>query len=460
MFSKFLAEARLTLALAVPIMAGQVSQMVMGLLDSAMVGRVGVTPLAASAFANNVVSVPFVFGIGLLTCLSVRVSQSQGAGDHRESGEHLRHGLVLAGIMGAILTGLVWWLSFHLGSFGQNEAVAVQARPFLLMLGWSIIPAMIGLGIKQFCEALGNPWPPTLILLAAVPLNVVLNWIFIYGNLGAAPLGLEGAGLSTLLARSASCCGMIVYALCAAKIRPSLPARWLRRFEARRFTSLLAIGVPASLQILLEVGAFSMGAILVGRLGIEALAAHQIALSCISTIFMLPLGIAIATTIRIGQALGSGELTRVRSIGYSSFGLSLAVMMSTALILWGFGTSIAGAFVSDPAVARLAAKLLAVAAVFQLCDGLQVVSAGALRGLSDATFPMIVCFCAYWSIGLPLGYYAAFTLKWGPVGIWWGFAIGLFIVASLLVGRFIKKSSPTALAPLRCQPQQELLSVH
>lgn len=460
MLSKFFAESRQTLALAVPIMAGQVSQMLMGLVDSAMVGRVGVTPLAAASFANNVVSVPLVFGIGLLTCLSVRVAQSHGAGDHRESGEHLRHGLVLATVMGAFLTLLVWLLSSHLHQFGQEPAVAEEARPFLLLIGWSIVPAMIALGLKQFSEALGHPWPPTVVLLAAVPLNVFLNWIFIYGNLGFEPMGLEGAGWGTLLSRIFACLVMAIYVAMYSDIRPSLPRYWVYPLRSARFASLLVIGIPASLQILLEVAAFSGGAILVGRLGAQALAAHQIALSCISTIFMLPLGLAVASTIRIGQALGRGELTRVRSIGFSSFGMSLTLMMTTALCLWIFGRSIAGAFVSDPDVARLASRLLMVAAIFQIVDGLQVVSAGALRGISDATVPMVVCFLAYWVIGIPAGYYTTFVLGWGAVGIWYGFALGLFIVAVTLVARFAIKSRPGALSHLETQSESPLSTVH
>ncbi|HEX8465491.1 MAG TPA: MATE family efflux transporter [Abditibacterium sp.] len=440
----FRAQTRATLLLAVPIMAGQVSQMLMGLLDSAMVGRVGVLPLAASAFANNVVSVPFVFGMGLLTCLAVRVSQSHGAGDARESGETLRHGLALAAIAGVLLTLVVWLLSFQLHRFGQPADVTQAARPFLLLMGFSMLPGLLSLGLKQFCEALSNPWPPTLLLLAAVPLNVALNWVLIYGNLGFEPLGLVGAGYATLLSRLAALAAIWFYLRRSREMRPSLPSRWGAKLDGARLISLLRIGIPASLQILLEVGAFAAGAIIVGWLGKEALAAHQIALSCAATTFMLPLGLAMATTIRIGQALGSGEGAQVRSIGFSSLWLSLVFSLATALVFWVFGRPIAGSFVEDPKVALIATQLLAVAAVFQIVDGLQVVSSGALRGLSDATVPMIVAFVAYWIVGLPLGYVAAFRLGWGAVGIWAGLALALGLVGSLLVWRFAAKSRDLA----------------
>lgn len=440
MLSQFRIESRQTLALAIPIMAGQVSQMLMGICDSAMVGRAGVLPLAASAFANNLLSIPFVFGIGLLTCLSVRAAQSHGAGQARESGEILRHGLFLAAVVGAVLTALVWMLSFHLHRFGQSPDVAAAARSFLVLIGFSMLPALLSLGLKGWCEAIGNPWPPTLILLAAVPLNVVLNWVLIYGNLGFSPLGLDGAGWATLISRFVALGAMMIYVARSAAIRPSLPAHWTKNWQWPRFESLLRIGIPASLQILLEVGAFAAGAILVGRLGKEALAAHQIALSCAATTFMLPLGLAMATTVRIGQALGSGEFGRVRAIGLTSMGLSFSIMAATALGFWILGRPIAHAFVADEDVALLASRLLAIAALFQLVDGLQVVGAGALRGLSDATVPMLVCFVAYWMIGLPAGYYAAFGLGWGAQGIWSGFALGLGFVAALLAWRFWVKS--------------------
>ena len=437
---KFRAESRATIALAVPIMAGQVSQMAMGLVDSAMVGRVGVLPLAASAFANNLVSGPFVFGIGLLTCLSVRASQSHGAGESRESGEILRHGLVLALIAGLLATLCVWILSFHLDRFGQDAAVARESRSFLLLLGASIVPAILSLGLKAWCEALGDPWPPTLLLFLAVPLNVLLNWVLIYGNLGFEPLGLAGAGWATLFSRLAALFAMAIYVARAPKMRASLPPKWNRSLDGARFASLLRIGIPAALQILLEVGAFALGAIWVGWIGKEALAAHQIALSCAATTFMLPLGLAMATTIRIGTALGSGDLGRVRAIGFTSLALSLGVMATTATIFAVFGRSIAGAFVGDQNVAILAAQLLTIAAIFQLFDGLQVVGAGALRGLSDATVPMLLCFLAYWLIGLPMGYFAAFSLKWGATGIWSGFALALALLSGFLALRFAAKS--------------------
>lgn len=440
MFPQFARESRLTLALAIPIMAGQVSQMLMAVLDSAMVGRVGVTSLAASAFAGNILSIPVVFGMGLLTCISVRAAQAHGAGRSRESGEVLRHGLALAGLVGALLTFLIYVLSFSLNRFGQNAEVVEVARPFALLIGWSLVPALLALGLKQWCEALGNPWPPTVLLLAVVPLNALVNWVLIYGNLGFAPQGLNGAGWGTLISRVVSLVAIAIYVLKSAKMRADLPPDWFKRLEIPQLASLLRIGFPASLQIIVEVGAFATGAILVGWIGKNALAAHQIALSCASTTFMLPLGLSIATSIRVGQAVGKNEFGRVKAIGNASLLLSLGLMTLTASLFLLGRHPIAGAFVKEPEVAVLAAQLLTVTALFQLFDGLQVVAAGALRGLSDATVPMAIGIVAYWMIGLPLGYFAAFKLGWGALGIWSGFALALALAATSLVWRFRVKS--------------------
>lgn len=458
MLQTFFVQARLTLALAIPIVAGQLSQMLMGLLDSAMVGRAGVLPLAASAFAGNLLSVPVVFGMGLLVCLSVRASQSHGAGDARQSGEILRHGLFLAALAGALLTLGVWLLSFQLHRFGQSADVVREARPFFRLIGWSILPALLALGLKQWSEALGNPWPPTLILLGAVPLNAALNWVLIYGNLGFAPLGLDGAGWATLISRWLSLGAMALYLARSRRLRPSLPARWRAPLQGAQFASLLAIGIPAALQILLEVGAFAVGALIVGWLGKTALAAHQIALSCAATSFMVPLGLSMATAIRVGQAMGNGDFARVRPIGFTSLALSLGAMTITALGYHFLGARIAAGFVSDPAVIALAARLLAVVALFQLMDGLQVVSGGALRGLSDATFPLAAAFVAYWIVGVPLGYFAAFHRGWGAVGIWSGFALSLSIVAALLVARFAHKSRHLERQNAPAPPEPRVLS--
>lgn len=444
----FREEARRTLFLAVPMMAGQLSQMLMGVADSAMVGRVGVVPLAASAFANGLLSVPFLFGIGLLQAISVRVSQAHGAGDRRETGELLRHGLALAGVAGLGLVALMAIGSTMLGHFGQPPEVAAEARMYFLLSGVSMLPMLLAMSFKQFSEALDHPWPPMLILLGSVLLNVGLNWILIYGNLGAPALGLTGAGLATLLSRIAALLAVIAYVFRASRFSDALPEGWRRPLEWARVRSLLRIGLPASAQLLLEVSAFTVATLMIGWLGAQALAAHQIALTCASTSFMFPLGIAMATSVRIGQALGANEHGRVRAIGFTSFALAALIMSATGLIFALGNDVIARAFVDDSTVVALAARLLVIAALFQLFDGLQVVGAGALRGLNDTIVPMIACFAGYWIVFIPFAYLAAFRFGFGAKGIWCGLAAALGIVGVSLLARFAVKSARLAATPV------------
>lgn len=431
-----LRESRPTLVLAVPLMAGQLSQMLMSLIDAAMVGRVGVVPLASAAFANSLNGVAMLLGIGLLTAVSVQVSQAHGGGRRAEAGEIVRHGLAFSLAAGAVLALGVWLASFHLHRFGQPPEVAHEARRYLIISGASLIPMLLTLTLKQFSEALSHPLPPMLILMGSVLLNAGLNWIFIYGNLGAPALGLEGAAWATLAARIASFLALLAYVRRARRFEGAAPASWLRRLHAARVISMLRIGAPAAGMLLLEVSAFSMAALMMGWLGTVALAAHQIALSCASTTFMLPLGISLATSIRIGQAVGAADHARVRAIGLNSFALGIAVMAACGVILSLAGQPIARAFVDDDAVVAMAARLLLAAAVFQIFDGLQVVASGALRGLADVTIPLIFCLIAYWFIALPAAYGAAFVLGLGAIGIWIGLALGLASAAILLGGRF------------------------
>lgn len=437
----FFREARSTLVLAVPIMAGQLSQMLMGVTDSVMVGRVGVVPLAASSFANSLLAVPFLFGIGLLQCISVRAAEAHGAGDRRETGEVLRHGLALSILAGLMVLALVALVSTQLHRFGQPPEVAASARNFLLLCGASLLPMFMVLSLRQFSEALNHPWPPMIILLGSVLLNAGLNWVFIYGHLGSPALGLDGAGLATLVSRVAALAAIFLYVLHSRRFNGALPAGWLRALHWERLRSLLKIGLPTAGQLLLECSAFTLAAIMMGWLGTVPLAAHQIALTSCATSFMFPLGIAIATTIRIGQALGANAAERVRSIGFTSFALSGVIMILSAAIFTFAGEPIARAFVNDPSVTQLAARLLMVAAVFQIFDGLQVTAAGALRGLSDAAKPMLLCLFAYWFVFFPCAYASAFHFGFGPFGIWTSLAVSLGVAALLLVKRFITLSA-------------------
>ena len=429
-----LRELRLTLALALPMIVGQVSQMLIGLSDNAFIGRVGTVELAAAAFTHGIFGLFYIVGIGLLLPVGVFTARDHGAGDDAGCAAWLRHGRAMSLVVGGGALVLLAGLSTQLHRFGQPPEVVAVMKPFFLLIAASLVPTLYFQVQRQYLDAMGRPWVGTTIMLADIALNALLNWVFIWGRLGAPALGLAGSGLATLLARSAAV-GFI--------------ALWLRRersfgggLERARFRAMLAMGVPAGGSLLFESGAFAAAALMMGWLGATALAAHQIALSCAALTFMVPLGLSMAASIRISKALGGGRREAVRAIGFGVLGLSGVVMLGFATVFFTAGPLLARGFTADPAVITLAAQLLGVAALFQLFDGTQVVAAGALRGLTDVKVPTVITFVAYWLVSLPLGYGLAFHTSLGPRGVWIGLAGGLACAAVLLAGRFVRKTAP------------------
>ncbi|HYE30773.1 MAG TPA: MATE family efflux transporter [Methylomirabilota bacterium] len=437
----WLAEIEATSRLGAPIMAGMVSQMLMGLTDTIMVGRLGVTPLAASSFVLTVVHPPTTFAFGLLSAVAVLTSQAFGAKRNSDAGEALRNGLLLA-----TLTGVVFALGAHLalpylGVFRQDPAVVEAARLYFVLFAWSMVPALIAHAAKQFCEALNEAWIPNGILFGGVLLNVVFNWALIYGNLGLPALGLEGAGWATLLARVCMAAAMLIYLWRSAILAAFRPPAWLGPVQWGNFIEMLRVGWPVGVHHLLEVSAFAFAGIMMGWISAEALASHQIAITCAATTFMFVLGLGMGVCIRVGQAWGAGKPWRIQRTGTIGLAMAALIMSIFGLIFLVAREPLARAFVSDPKVIGITTSLFIVAAVFQLVDGVQVVAISALRGISDVRAPALFAVLAYWLIALPLGYYLAFHTPQGPVGMWIGLAVGLGVAAVCLSWRFYLKSA-------------------
>jgi MATE family multidrug resistance protein len=429
-------EVRPTVALALPIVAGMLSQMLMGLADTIMVGRVGVVPLAAASFVNAVGHLPLVFGLGLLSCIAVLTSQAYGARQPAEAGEVLRHGLVMSGIAGLLAMLSMFALHPFLGHLGQAPEVVAAAGKYLLIFGASLVPALIAHGGKQFSDALNHPWGPTFVMLGGVALNVFLNWLFIYGNWGVPAMGLEGAGWATLIARTVMAVVMVIYVLRAPILRVFHPPRWRAVFSSERFRRMFSVGWPVGVQHFFEVSAFTLGAVMMGWISADAIAAHQIAISCAAMTFMSALGIGAAASIRVGHAYGAGQFRRTRRIGFSAVAMAATVMGGFGILFALAGKPIAGLFIESPSVVTLTAQLLIVAAVFQVADGVQVTALSALRGLSDVRVPAVIAVVAYWLVALPVGGGLAFGAKLGAVGMWIGLASGLSAAALGLAWRF------------------------
>lgn len=432
-----LSENRRTLALAAPITAGHVGQMLMGWADTIMVAHIGVVPLAACAFANTVLAVPLVFGFGLLSAVSVRASHAYGAENPKLSGEVLRAGVLLAAVTGVLVAAGIQLSLPLLPVLGQNPEVNAACKTFLILCGWSVVPVFLTCAAKNFCEALSRPWIPFWIMMGGVLLNVVLNWIFIYGNLGAPRMGLDGAGLATLIARIAVTIVMFLYAACSSTLAAAFPRQWFAPGILRHLRGLLGIGLPAGAMHLSEVSGFAFGSIMMGWISVNALAAHQIAITCAATTFMVPLGLSQAVSVRVGQSRGARQIFRCAPIIFGALGVTILFMAVFAALFLSFGTVIASWFVDTPEVIVLAAQLLLMAGFFQVFDGVQIVSAGALRGFEDTRVPLFIGAFSYWFVALPVSYFTAFAARLGAPGIWLGFVCGLIIAAAALFARVL-----------------------
>jgi MATE family multidrug resistance protein len=439
-------ESRLSLRLAVPLMIGQLSQMLMGVVDTLMVGKLGVTELAALTFANSLFHVPFVFGIGLLSAVSVFSSNARGADDPAKARSSCLDGLWMSLSFGLILFGVAWLVSMRLEWFRQPPEVVASMVVYFRILMASMVPALASIALKNHADAMNRPWPPFWIFLGGVLLNVFLNWLLIFGNLGFPKMGFEGAAWATLMARTAILVAMLVW-LKHAGFNDWVPASWLRWGTWAGMKKLMTIGAPASLQMLSEVGAFSLTGLIMGRFGREAMAAHQIAITLAGVSFMVPLGLSMALTVRVGEAHGAGESQRLSPIVRSGWFLLLVYGLVAAAGFLFFGRAMALAFTPSEEVVGIAVSMLMIVGIFQVFDGLQVGSSSMLRGLHDARVPALIGFVAYWVAGLPVAAWLAFPLGLGAPGVWWGLAAGLFVACGTLGPRLwlrVRRDSSSA----------------
>lgn len=432
----YLREIRPTLALALPIVVGHVSQTLMGVTDSAMIGHAGTVPLAASSFATSVFNLFFVCGIGLMLPTAIFVARSRGAAQPREAAEYLRHGLALALGFGVLETVAMVLLGTQLHRFEQPPEVVAIVLPYYLLMAASLTPVLVYLVLREFAEAMAHPWAPMFIMLAGVGVNAGLNWILIYGHLGFPALGLTGAGIATLLARLLGVAVIFAWLRRDPRVRAAWPERWRGPIVAERMREMMRVGFPAAGMLLFETTAFAFSGIMIGWLGAVPLAAHQIAISSASLTFMVPLGLSVANGMRVSHAVGAGERARLRPIAFSTLGLGLAAMVVFALAFGFGGRTIAGWYVKDAAVIALAAQLMVVAAFFQLVDGTQVIAAGSLRAITDVRVPAVITLVAYWAVALPLGYLWGVRGGAGAFGVWVGIAGGLAFAAVFLTARF------------------------
>jgi len=434
-------EVQRLLPLAAPVVATQLGQVSLGFVDTLMVGRLGAEELAGVALGNTTFFFILVMGFGVLSAVGPMVSQAFGAAAPRKAGRAVRQGFWLGLALAVPAVLLLWNVAPFWRLMGQADQTVEIAQAYLRMMALGLLPAFWFMALRCFVEGVSRPLPVTLIIFACAVLNVGANYVLMFGALGFPALGLVGTGIASAIVYTAMFGLLLLYVVQAPDFQAYHIFEHVGRPDPTYFRALFRIGWPIGVQWGMEAGLFTMTALLVGLLGTIELAAHQIAVQCAAIAFMLPLGVGIATSIRVGQRVGARTPLQARWAGYAGLSLATVCTVGTALLFWLFPEPIARAFMAEtvpdaPAVISLAATLLGVAAVFQLADGLQVAAAGALRGLKDTRVPMVIAFISYWGLGLGVGAGLGLYLDLGAVGLWWGLVTGLTVAAVLLSWRF------------------------
>jgi MATE family multidrug resistance protein len=439
----FRTEVGETLRLAGPVVASQLGQISMGFIDTVMVGRLGSEALAGVALGNTVFFTLLVVCMGVVIAVGPMVSQAYGAGEVEPIGRSVRQGLWMGFVLAVPAILVLWNVAPLLRLMGQAEVAVQMAEAYLQAIAWGFLPALWFVALRSFVEGLSRPLPVTIIILIGVVVNVAGNYVLMFGKLGLPALGLAGTGWASTIVFWAMLVLLAAYVQGRASLRSYRVFARLGRPDGQYFRELLRIGWPIGVQHGLESGLFMTTAFLMGLLGTSALAAHQVALQCAAFTFMVPLGLGIAGSVRVGQAAGRQDPDGVRRSGFVAMVLAASFMLGAAVLFWAAPEAIVGLYLDldDPAnaqVVRLAASLLGIAAVFQVFDGVQVSAAGALRGLKDTRSPMLIGFLSYWVIGLTTAYVLGFEVGWGAMGLWWGLVLGLASAAVLLAGRFAR----------------------
>lgn len=427
------AEFARLLHLAVPVIVAELGWMSMGAVDTVMVGPLGPAAIGAVGLGSHLFFAVAIFGMGLLLGLDTLVAQAHGAGRPAECRSWLRHGLALAFLLVPVLVGVVWIGLGALPLLHLHPDVLVLARPYLEVVSWSLVPLLLYAACRRYLQSLGRVRPVMFALVSANVVNAAANWIFIYGRLGVPALGPVGAAWATVASRV-----YLVLVLALAihwhhRSHPLAAGVTAVTFQWARLRRLVSLGLPAALQITLEVGIFTAATALAGSLSPASLAAHQVALNVAGLVFMVPLGLSSAGAVLVGHAVGACDPRRAARIGWLAIGAISVFMLAVAAVFVSTPRALLGVFTRDPDVLAVGSTLLLVAALFQLFDGLQGVATGLLRGVGDTRTPMAWNLAGHWVLGLPTGYVLCFPLAFGVVGLWVGLSVGLTLIGIVLV---------------------------
>lgn len=438
LYQKYRSYYKDSLWLAIPVVISQLGHTLVQTADSIIVGHfAGTISLAAVSLVNSIFVMAMVIGMGISYGITPLIAQHNGRHEHDECGQLLSNSLLINSITGVVLFVLISFGTMHLiGHLDQSSEVVRQARPYLFLIGTSLIPLLIFNTFKQFAEGLGFTKQAMLISIWGNALNICLGIIFVKGMFGISPMGIKGVGYSTLIDRCTMATVMGIYVFRSKNFRKYLKNFAIRNIDRLRTSKILKIGAPVALQYTFEVSAFSGAAILIGTISPIAQAAHQVAISLASLTYMAASGISAAAAIKSGNFFGAKKHQELRLSAISNYHIAI-VFMSLAAVIFTFGNHLLPwIYTSDNRVITIAAQLLIIAAFFQLFDGTQVVGLGVLRGMGDVNIPTFITFIAYWIIGLPVGYLLGIKFNMGASGVWYGLVLGLLTASILLFIRF------------------------
>lgn len=434
--TKYKKDFRLNLKLALPLMASQLGQVVVNFVDNIMVAKLGPAALAGVSFANALYAICLVFGMGISFALPPLISEAQGAADDRRISSYFKHSLIVNlafGVISMIL--LIAFIPF-MKYLGQDPEIIPHAADYMYYSALGMIPFMIFQTLRCYSDGLSETLPSMIIIILGNLLNVILNYLLIFGHWGLPEMGTAGAALSSLISRVFMVFGILIIFRHWKNLWIYLSEVRFNMYKSSYFKKILSLGIPSSFQMTFELTAFSAAAIIMGFIGKIEQASHQIAINLASITFMIATGLAMASTIRVGNQLGKGDISKVKDAGYSAM-IQITIFMIVAAIGFVLARHLLPTIYMDNAeVISIAAYLLLAAAIFQIPDGIQVITLSALRGLQDVKVPTFITFLSYWLLGIPCSYILAITLEWGPIGVWIGLILGLTISAIFLSYRF------------------------
>ncbi|MEG3791214.1 MATE family efflux transporter [Lysobacter sp. CCNWLW3] len=439
-------EIRTTVLLAAPLVAGHVSTGLIGFIDNVLAGHHSTTTLASVTIGTALWWLPMMVPIGTLLSVPPSVSQLDGAGRRGEIGALFRQALWLALGLGVLLFAFLTFIPHALAPMGMAAEIIPGAREFLHGIRWGVFALTLFFCMRYLAEGLHWTLPTMLISAGGLLVLLPIGYVLTFGKLGFPEMGAGGLGIASAIMLWVEA---IAFAVVLWKAKRFADLKLFQRFDAPHWPTvrgLLATGLPIGVTVLMEGSLFIVTALLIGRLGEVPAAAHQIAINLSALCFMIPMGLAEATTVRVGHSLGRNDLHGVRRAAWAGYAIVLCTQLVSGIVLFSASDFLVGFYTADAAVATLAASLLLYAAAFQFPDGIQVLSAGALRGLKDTKVPMLLAALAYWGVGMPLGAGLGLGLGWGPKGMWIGLIAGLTVASVLLCSRFVRSSHPHRIA--------------